>query len=226
MRALAFDHVALWVDQRAELASLLTDVSGMHEVERTDAFTLLGGDARLGKLTLFDAEGPRERGPLTRIVLRVPDLGACIARLEARGISYVRIGDGEVWFDAPSGVPLGVIQHVGVADLHAAVLTVADAQRTAAALLDLGFDGGPEELSLGDRRITLRSGSPAPTRRPLLNHLALLVESADDARLEAVDRGLEIDRVVDAPNTLAVFVRGPEGILLEYVEHKPSFSLV
>ena len=30
----------------------------MHEIERTDRFTLVGGDARLGKLTLFDAAGP------------------------------------------------------------------------------------------------------------------------------------------------------------------------
>ena len=31
--------------------------------------------------------------------------------------------------------------------------------------------------------------------------------------------------VVDAPNTLAVFVRGPDGAKVEYVEHKPSFAL-
>ena len=35
-----------------------------------------------------------------------------------------------------------------------------------------------------------------------------------------------IDQFVDAANTLAVFVWGPDGIKLEYVEHKPSFSLV
>jgi hypothetical protein len=32
--------------------------------------------------------------------------------------------------------------------------------------------------------------------------------------------------VVDAPNTLAVFVWTPGRVKLEYVEHKPSFSLV
>ena len=26
-------------------------------------------------------------------------------------------------------------------------------------------------------------------------------------------------------NTLAVFVRGPDGLLVEFVEHKPGFSL-
>ena len=47
----------------------------MHVVERTDTFTLVGGDARRGKLTLFAAEGPRERGVLERIVVRGPASG-------------------------------------------------------------------------------------------------------------------------------------------------------
>ena len=33
------------------------------------------------------------------------------------------------------------------------------------------------------------------------------------------------DDVVDAANTLAVFLRGPDRIRLEYVEHKPEFAL-
>src|SRR5205085_203452 len=36
---------------------------------------------------------------------------------------------------------------------------------------------------------------------------------------------VEIDSVVDAANTLAVFVWGPERVRIEYVEHKPTFSL-
>ena len=45
----------------------------------------------------------------------------------------------------------------------------------------------------------------------------------DEARASAE---LDIADVVDAANTLAVFVWGPDRIKLEYVEHKPSFSLV
>ena len=47
---------------------------GVRVIEQTDRFTLLGADVRRGKLTLFDAEGPRERGPLARIGLRVTSL--------------------------------------------------------------------------------------------------------------------------------------------------------
>src|SRR4051794_30338669 len=75
------DHVALWVAERAALADLLCHHLGMHVIERTDTFTLVGVDARQGKLTLFDAEGPREPGVLARVVLRVGDLDAAVARL-------------------------------------------------------------------------------------------------------------------------------------------------
>ena len=66
--------------------------------------------------------------------------------------------------------------------------------------------------------------TPARASAPL-NHLGLRVESADDHIEEAERRGLEIADVVDAANTYAVFVWGPDRIKLEYVEHKPTFSL-
>jgi len=40
-----------------------------------------------------------------------------------------------------------------------------------------------------------------------------------------VHERLEVDKIVDAPNTLALFVWGPERVKLEYIEHKPTFSL-
>ena len=52
-----------------------------------------------------------------------------------------------------------------------------------------------------------------------------LVDSCDESIASANDNGIEIDKVVDAANTYAVFVRGPEGVRVEYVEHKPTFSL-
>ncbi len=81
MKPNSFDHVALWVSQRDAIAHFLCDHLGMHEIEKTDTFTLVGADAQRGKITLFDAEGPREQGALTRIVLRVSDLDAAVAKL-------------------------------------------------------------------------------------------------------------------------------------------------
>ena len=49
----------------------------------------------------------------------------------------------------------------------------------------------------------------------------LVAEHIDEAR----ETGIEIDNVVDAANTYAVFLWGPERVRVEYVEHKPTFSL-
>src|SRR5690348_18369402 len=81
MKIESLDHVALWVNNREELAAYLTQHVGMHDIETTDAFTLVGADARRGKLTLFDADGPRQRGALEHVALRVNDLEQALAEL-------------------------------------------------------------------------------------------------------------------------------------------------
>ena len=74
--------------------------------------------------------------------------------------------------------------------------------------------------------VEFHEGEPGDPERPLLNHLAVLVESAEEHRQEAEDAGIEVADFVDAANTIAVFVWGPERVKIEYVEHKPTFSLV
>jgi hypothetical protein len=78
---------------------------------------------------------------------------------------------------------------------------------------------------VGGAWIEFQPGEPGAPEEPLLNHLAVLVDSAEDHVAAARDLGVEIDNVVDAANTLAVFVWGPERVRIEYVEHKPTFSL-
>src|SRR3982751_831993 len=104
----ALDHVALWVADRDPLAAFLCDHLGMHEIERSDDFTLVGADARLGKLTLFAAEGPRERGVLERVVFSVTDLERAVAQLPA-DLARERL-DGVVTFEGPEGLGLGLTE--------------------------------------------------------------------------------------------------------------------
>ena len=89
-----------------------------------------------------------------------------------------------------------------------------------------GLERDGDRLTVDDRHVVLRQGDAREGERPLLNHLAFLVDSADHVEQEARSRGLEVEDVVDAPNTLAVFLWGPDRIRIEYVEHKPGFSLV
>ena len=103
------DHVALWVADRDRIADFLTGGAGMHVVERTDAFTLVGSDARRGKLTLFAEEGPRERGPLKHVALRVSDLETALADLP-EDADIERPRDGEAYFDVHEGLRLGLVE--------------------------------------------------------------------------------------------------------------------
>jgi catechol 2,3-dioxygenase-like lactoylglutathione lyase family enzyme len=222
----SLDHVALWVADRDELASFLCDHLGMHVIERTDSFTLVGVDARRGKLTLFAAEGPREPGVLDRVVLRTSDLERAAAALP-ESIHAERKADGVVAFRGPQALGLGFASSDSGPDydLDHVVLRVPDPERTARGLSELGFARRDGRLAVADRHVRVEGGAAPASERPLLNHLALLIESAAELEAEARRRGLEVDNVVDAPNTLAVFLWGPDRIKLEYVEHKPGFAL-
>jgi catechol 2,3-dioxygenase-like lactoylglutathione lyase family enzyme len=227
MQIETLDHIALWVGDRDELTEFLVDRMGMHVIDRTDKFTLVGADARRGKLTLFAAEPERAPGPLARIGLRVFDLDEALAELPP-DLAVERPEEGRVEFEGPQRIPFAlVVAEDGVAyDLDHVAFRVADPETTFAQLAELGFDVVDDRLKAGDAFVELEQGETEEPERPLLNHLGLRVESADHHIREAEERGLEIADIVDAANTYAVFVWGPDRIKLEYVEHKPTFSLV
>jgi catechol 2,3-dioxygenase-like lactoylglutathione lyase family enzyme len=226
------DHVAYWLADRDAVAGFAIAHLGMHVIDRTDAFTLVGADARRGKLTLFAADGPRERGALEHVAFRVTDLERALAGLP-EGLEVERRRQGEAYFELGEGVVLGLVQAETDLDydLDHVALRSADPQGTASEYGSLGF--GPAapgasncpRVEVGGAWIEFQPGTPGAPEQPLLNHLAVLVDSADEHEAAARDLGVEIDNVVDAPNTLAVFVWGPERVRIEYVEHKPTFSL-
>jgi catechol 2,3-dioxygenase-like lactoylglutathione lyase family enzyme len=222
LRPTSLDHVALWVEDRAPLSAFLCDHLGMHVIEETDSFTLVGVAAKLGKLTLFEADGPRAPGALERAVLRVSDVENAARRLPVE----VERAAGGVVFTAPQGLRLGLVEADGVDfDLDHVVLRLPDVEGAARQLAVMGFERRDGRVAVADRYVRLVEGQREDGGRPLLNHLALLVDSAREAQEHAEARGLEIEDIKDAPNTLAVFVRGPGGVRIEYVEHKPGFAL-
>jgi hypothetical protein len=208
------DHVAFWVTERDAITDSVTRDLGMHVVDRQDNFTLVGSDARRGKLTLFDADGPRDRGAFKHVALRVNSLA------------------GPDRYELPNGIEVQLVEAPTEVDYdldHVALYT-ADPEVTAEAYLDYGFapalpkDGVPR-VEVGGAHVEFHQGDPGQTDRPLLNHLAVLVDSADDHKRDAEDSGIEVESVVDAANTYAVFLWGPDRVRIEYVEHKPTFSL-
>jgi catechol 2,3-dioxygenase-like lactoylglutathione lyase family enzyme len=233
MNPTKLDHVAYWVADRDTVAGFATAYLGMHVVDRTDRFTLLGSNARRGKLTLFDAEGPRERGALKHVALRVSDLQEALTQLPGDLVVH-RPRDGEAYFDVGAeGVRLGLVEAPTDVeyDLDHVALLSANPEETAGEYGSLGFassapgPSGCPRVEVGGAFVEFQPGEPGAPEKPLLNHLAVLVESADEHIAAANDLGIEIDDVVDAANTYAVFVWGPERVRVEYVEHKPTFSL-
>ena len=232
MNPKTLDHVAFWVADRDPLVDFVTEHLGMHVIDRTERFTLAGSDARRGKLTFFDAEGPREPGPLKHVALRVSDLSEALTRLPG-GTALERPDDGEAYFDVGEGLRLGLVERPTDVeyDLDHAALYSADPEEAARAYGSLGFEPaepgrfGAPRVEVGGAFVEFHPGDPGNPERPLLNHLAVLVDSADEHLAEARDAGVEVDDVVDAANTYAVFLRGPDRVRIEYVEHKPTFSL-
>jgi catechol 2,3-dioxygenase-like lactoylglutathione lyase family enzyme len=216
------DHVAYWVADREPIVDFATRYLGMHVIDRQDNFTLIGSDARRGKLTLFSADGPRDRGAIKYVALRVGDMERAREELPPETGDELEAGEGVRLrlVEAPTDVDY---------DLDHVALFTKNPERTADEYTKLGFsraepNGGRPRVEVGGAYVEFHEGDPGVPERPLLNHLAVLVDSADEHTREAEQLGI-VESVVDAANTQAVFVWGPDRVRVEYVEHKPTFSL-
>jgi catechol 2,3-dioxygenase-like lactoylglutathione lyase family enzyme len=232
VRPKTLDHVALWLEQREPIARFATEHLGMHVIDETDRFTLVGSDARRGKLTLFAAEGPRERGALEHVALRVSDLHGAVSRLPD-GFAVEASRAGEAYFELAEGLRLGLVEAATDVqyDLDHVALRSASPVESAHRYEQLGFAptvpgaSGAPRVEVGGAFVEFHRGEPGEPERPLLNHIAVLVDSADTHVAEAEELGIEVADVVDAANTYAAFLWGPERVKIEYVEHKSTFSL-
>jgi catechol 2,3-dioxygenase-like lactoylglutathione lyase family enzyme len=228
MKVKRLDHIALYMGDRDAAAGFLTTHLGFHVVDRTDRYTLVGAGGRLGKLTLFDAPQGTTPSPgeIKRITIRVADPEAAAARLPAgaepseRGYS----------FTGPEGLPLALVRGEGEFaeyDLDGFVLRSGSPEESTRTFVEMGFAPGDDVTTVkaGEYSMRLTGSAPDANGGGMLFHVGCLVDSAEDHRKEAEERGLEVQDFVEGPNTLAVFVRGPEGVSVEYVEHKSTFSL-
>lgn len=219
MKPMTLDHIALYVPDRDKIAIELCDLLDVHVVDRTDRYTLVGASATSGKLTLFDPPSDAH-----------PESGVPVSVLLADEATR-----------RPLEIIPGLILTFGVHDRiiastprHSVIgLTLGASEPAAVAAqyrTHYGFEphsspDGSAAVALADSIIAFNPGSFAGAAQPMLNHLGLLVASAQQHINAATEKGLRITNVVDAPNTLAVFVDGPDGVTIEYVEHKPEFAL-
>ena len=233
MNPTKLDHVAYWLAEREPVAEFLTSHLGMHVIDQTDKFTLLGSNARRGKLTLFTAEGPRERGALMHVALRVSDLDAALAELPG-GVDVERPRPGEAYFDVGAeGVRLGLVEAATDVDydLDHVALFSANPEETAGEYASLGFaPAAPAHPARRASRSAAHSSSSIPVSRGRRRSRCSTTSRFSSSRRRSTSppRTTSASRSTTSsmpPNTYAVFLWGPERVRVEYVEHKPTFSL-
>jgi len=221
VRPQELDHLALWVANRAAAEEELLDALNIHTIDRNGRHTLLGPSASAGKLTLFDAP-ESEPQPLRLVSVLLADT------VQGRQPLFVTGGPMITFGMHARAQTRNVPQHA----LIGLTLRCSDPAVVAAEYASrFGFQSVTAHrdvaaVAVGSGVITLVREEPTAGDAPMLHHLGLLVRSAEDHLRHAEAHGIEVLDVVDAPNTLAVFVEGPEQVRLEYVEHKPEFALV
>src|SRR4051794_19917783 len=167
MEPKTLDHVAFWLADREPVAEFVTTKLGLHVIDRQDNFTLVGADARRGKLTLFSADPPRERGAFKHVALRVSSLPQDV-EIETDLGQNVRVR----LVEAPTDLNYD-LDHVALYSSHP--------PRTAEEYLRFGFDAatptpdGHPRVKVGAAFIEFHPGDPGNPKKPLLNHLAVLV---------------------------------------------------
>ena len=236
LRPLTLDHVALWVADRD--ASRTFASSGSGHARRSSARTRSRSSAPTRaavKLTLFAAEGPREPGALQHVALRVSIWPPRRPRLPGDRARALR--EGEVYFDVAEGLRhrarRGADADVEY-DLDHVALVVPDPEELRRRLAPARLPSrppGPSEprgwRSAGAYRRVPAGEEPGESERPLLNHLAVTSTRRTNMAAQAVEAGAEIVDVEGRrEHVRGLRLKGPERVKVEYVEHKPSFSLV
>ena len=211
IRPRSLDHVALWIaDARKPLATFLCDHLG-HARDRGDGHL----HARRRGRQARQADAVRRRRAARARRARAASRCGCATstpRWPAASEAAAQTAeDGTRPLRAPgaasAGGRRGATGRTSTSTTWSSALP--DPEASARALESMGFERRDGGLAVADRELRVEEGRRAEGERPLLNHLALLVESADEVQREAEQRGVEVADSKDAPNTLAVFVRGP-----------------
>ena len=214
---LALTGVGLAVSDPGATAAFLCDHVGMRELDRAPGRVFVGAGGRAATLTLFAAEGPREPGALRRLVLRVANVERAVAALPTETAVE---GDQleRATFHGPEGIGLGFTLVAGGGidyDLDHVLLRISDPEQTRVALTQAGCVPRARALHIADKYISL-AGEPGATPRPLLDHIAVRVESVEAVAAKARERGLEIDER-GGDDAFAIVLPGPEQIRLRFI---------
>jgi hypothetical protein len=220
------DHVAIRVGDRAAMRDELVQQLDFEVIEENERLTLLGPHPDHGKLTLLDAEPDTTPVPvrLMSIMLAVPAGAMAPPPLQlGEGLRCTfATRDGAAHASTPRHAVIGMTIRSNDPPISAARLGAEHGmsiEQVGASLAVLRVDDAPASGT-----ITLCRERFDRSQATMLDHVGIRVPDARAAREQAERDGLEIVRWVEAPHSNAVFVEGPEGLLIEYVELTRAFA--
>lgn len=227
MQTPTLDHVAIHVHDRDATADQLVRELDWHVIERTDRFTLLGAHPDHGKLTLLDATDEQQPDPgrLLSIMLaeRGEDMPPPITISDGLIATFAPVDTlGPSWQQVPRHALVGVSLKANDPPIAAAVLEAehgmhVDAVSPEHAVLDV--DG-----TATSGRIILNRERWSSDADGMLDHVGIRVEDAEAWRERAERDGIEVVKWVEAEHSRAVFLAGPDGLVLEFVELTKAFD--
>lgn len=222
------DHLAIRVHDRAAMREELLAALEWRVLEETERFTLLGIGSDYGKLTLLDAEQDTDPRPerLLSIVLSGGDgrdTPPPIAFSEGRLlVSYASNEElGPAFHGTPRDALVGVSMRATDPPIMAARLEAEHGMQIETVAADLAV---LEVSGPGSGRITLHRERWDHDADALVDHLGVRVDDAERWRERAEREDVGVVKWVEAPHSKAVFVTGPDDLLIEFVELTKRFE--
>ena len=215
---LRLDHIALRVGDRDATAADLCERLDVEVLDRDDRFTLVGPARAAGKLTLLDVDGGGSTSArrLVSVLIASGDEVAVHAPFTVSGGLFLTFGTAsQLGSKAPTGALVGATIRSPDPVAAARCWVEQHGLRPGAVQPEVAtlFVGEVGMLTL------VREDEPGEGDDPMLDHLGIAVASAKASLRHAEALGLEVVDVVEARTTNAVFVEGPDGVVVEYVEH-------
>jgi catechol 2,3-dioxygenase-like lactoylglutathione lyase family enzyme len=221
------DHLAIRVQDRSAMRDALLDALEWRVLEETDRFTLLGVDADHGKLTLLDADPGTMPRParLLSIVLAAgegAETPAPISFPEGLLVTFAANQElGPEFAGTPRDALVGVSMRAMDPPIMAARLEAEHGMHVDAIASDLATLDISEP---GSGRLTLHRERWDRDTPGMLDHLGVRVDDAERWRADAEREDIGIVKWVEAPHSKAVFVTGPDDLLIEFVELTKDFE--
>lgn len=219
---LGLDHLAIRALDPDELARFLCDHCGMGRTDSHEGIAVVAAPGGSTRLFLSRAEDTPNPGVLQRVVLRVSDLDAALAKLPD-GLEVDRVAPDLAVFRAPEGLEFGVTSVLGGGvdyDIDHFVLQVMNRDETTLALAELGFIPSGGALHVADKHLRVETGMRSEGENERLDHIGVLVESVEALKGQALRGGLQFDELTLGSNKLGIYVRGPERLRVEYAESR------